>query len=193
MSDIIIRMATMDDAAAMLDIYAPYVRDTAITFEYTVPSVQEFSDRIQHTLTRYPWLLAEKNGCIIGYAYASAFKARQAYDWAVETSIYVARESRGKGVGRLLHDALENLLQRQGILNMCACIAIPHENADETLDYSSMHFHEHMHYRPVGRFHMCGCKFGRWYDLIWMERHIGEHTKNPGPIKRIGEIKNDRL
>ena len=188
MNDIIIRMAAIDDAAAMLDIYAPYVRDTAITFEYDAPSVQEFSDRIRHTLERYPWLLAEENGSIIGYAYASPFKARRAYSWAVETSIYVAKNARGRGAGRLLHNALEDLLRRQGILNMCACIAVPHGDADEYLNDSSMRFHEHMHYRLVGRFHKCGCKFGRWYDMVWMERHIGEHAENPDPIKPIGEI-----
>ena len=188
MQNITIRMASPSDAAAMLEIYAPYVEKTAITFEYDVPGLQEFARRMEATLAFYPWLAAEMDGRIIGYAYASPFKARRAYRWAVETSIYVAMDCRGMGAGRMLHDGLENALKRQGILNMCACIAAPHENEDETLTWASVRFHEHLSYRRVGRFDRCGCKFGRWYDMVWMEKHIGDHPENPAEVQPAGDI-----
>lgn len=188
MNSITIRMASPADAPAMLEIYAPYVRHTAITFEYDVPSIGEFSQRMESTLGFYPWLAAEENGRIIGYAYAGPFKARRAYKWAVETSIYVARDCRGRGVGRMLHNALEEILHRQGILNMCACIAVPHDREDETLTLGSVRFHEALGYRMVGRFDRCGCKFGRWYDMAWMEKHIGEHAEHPADVQGVGAI-----
>ena len=117
-----IRVATKEDAEALLAIYAPYVEKTAITFEYEVPSIEEFRCRIQETLKKYPYLVAEKNGKIVGYAYAGAFHARPAYDWAVETSIYVSRDLRSSGVGSLLYEKLEEYLTAQHVCNVCACI-----------------------------------------------------------------------
>ena len=188
MNNITIRMANPSDAAQMLKIYAPYVEKTAITFEYDVPSLQEFTRRMEQTLAFYPWLAAVEDEKIIGYAYASSFKARRAYSWAVETSIYVAMDRRGRGTGRMLHNALQDLLNRQGILNMCACIAVPHGDEDEFLTYASVRFHERLSYRMAGRFDRCGCKFGRWYDMVWMEKHIGEHAENPADVRSAGEI-----
>ena len=112
---IIIRTATQADAQALLNIYSPYVEHTAITFEYEVPSIEEFSSRIAHTLLKYPYLVAEENGRFLGYAYASPFHDRPAYDWAVETSIYVREDIRGCGCGRLLYEVLEEILKRQHI------------------------------------------------------------------------------
>lgn len=176
-NSVIIRNATTEDASALLKIYAPYVTHTAITFEYEVPSIEEFARRIQTTLKKYPYLVAEENGHLLGYAYASPFHERPAYDWAVETSIYVDQNVKHKGVGRILHDALENALRMQGILNMNACIAYPQKNIekDEYLDKNSVEFHTHMGYRMVGEFYQCGYKFQRWYNMIWMEKLIGEH------------------
>ena len=114
---IIIRTATAADAQALLNIYSPYVKNTAITFEYEVPSTEEFISRIEHTLQKYPYLVAEENGKLLGYAYASPFHDRPAYDWAVETSIYVDQNIKHRGIGCKLHDALENALQDMGILN----------------------------------------------------------------------------
>ena len=120
-----IRVATKEDAEALLAIYAPYVEKTAITFEYEVPSIEEFRCRIQETLKKYPYLVAEKNGKIVGYAYAGAFHVRPAYDWAVETSIYVSELQKGEGIGKALYKALEEQLSRLHILNLNACIAYP--------------------------------------------------------------------
>ena len=171
-----IRTATERDAKALLDIYAPYVEQTAITFEYEVPTLTEFRARIRHTLEKYPYLVAEREGKILGYAYVSSFKERAAYDWAVETSIYVDKTVKRCGIGGKLHNALEEVLKQMGILNMEACIGVP-ETDDEYLDHNSMHFHAHLGYRLVGTFKKCGYKYDRWYDMIWMEKLIGEHAK----------------
>ena len=183
MSKIIIRTAKEEDAERLLEIYAPYVTDTAITFEYEVPTVDEFRHRIITTLKKYPYLVAEdENGNLLGYAYAGAFKGRAAYDWAVETSIYVKQGEAGQGLGRLLHDTLQKELQQMGILNMCACISAP-RGIDPYLTDNSIQFHRHLGYRMVGRFAQCGYKFSRWYDMVWMEKHIGDHTDMVEPVR----------
>lgn len=187
-----LRMATEKDASALLEIYRPYVEQTAITFEYDVPTVEEFARRIRHTLERYPYLVAEENGAVIGYAYVSPFKERAAYDWAVETSIYVKMGLSGKGYGKQLYDALERLLKAQNILNLNACIAYT-EHEDAHLDNNSTHFHEHLGYKLVGSFHQCGYKFGTWYDMIWMEKMLGDHTDAPAPVLPVGEIDSSAL
>lgn len=173
-SNLTIRTATPDDAAALLKIYAPYVSGTAVSFEYTVPSVEEFTQRIQNTLKKYPYLVAEADGQILGYCYVSPFHGRKAYDWSVETSIYVDSHCKRMGIGQKLHDALEQVLGRQGILNLNACIAYP-IGEDPYLTQDSVHFHEHLGYQMTAHFHKCGYKFQRWYDIIWMEKIIGEH------------------
>ena len=176
-----IRMAVPEDAEALLKIYAPYVEKTAVTFEYEVPSAAEFSDRIKRTLKKYPYLAAEQDGEVVGYAYAGTFHERAAYDWAVETSIYVREDKKGSGIGRALYSALEHILLQQNILNVNACIAYP-AREDEHLTKDSVRFHEKLGYRMAGRFHQCGYKFGRWYDMVWMEKHLGSHPENPEKV-----------
>ena len=169
-----IRKVTVDDAKELLDIYAPYVEQTAITFEYDVPSVGEFVERIKKISSKYPYIAAVEEGKIVGYAYASAFKERAAYQWSVETSIYVDMQKRQNGVGRLLYEALEQRLREQGILNSNACISYT-DVEDEHLTNDSVHFHEKLGYELVAHFHKCGKKFGKWYDMVWMEKMLGEH------------------
>ena len=174
MENIMIRSAAKEDAEALLNIYAYYVENTAITFEYDVPTIEEFQQRIETTLKKYPYFVMEENGQILGYAYAGVFKDRAAYDWCVEVTIYLARTAAGNGYGRMLYEALENELKERGILNLYACIGYPIEN-DEYLTKNSVEFHAHLGYEHVGKFHKCGYKFGRWYDMVWMEKLIGEH------------------
>ena len=182
MSDLTIRVARPEtDAPRCHEIYAPYVRDTAITFEYKPPTLAEFTARMEHTLERYPYLVAERPGAdgqphIVGYVYASPFKARPAYDWAVETSIYVDAGARGRRVGSLLHEGLERTCRIMGIRNLEACIAWPDEGG-------SVGFHTRMGYRMVGQFDRCGCKFGRWYHMAWMEKVIAPHVPDPAPFR----------
>lgn len=182
-----IRVATEEDAEELLQIYRPYVEETVITFEYEVPSAEEFRQRITHTLEKYPYLVAEKEGRIVGYAYASAFKERAAYDWAVETTIYLEKGSRKKGIGRNIYNALEDALRMQHILNLNACIGYP-EVEDEYLTKNSADFHAHLGYRLVGEFKQCGYKFGRWYNMVWMEKMTGEHGEKPEPVIPFHEV-----
>ena len=181
MNDIRIRTATKADVPAMLAIYAPYVRETAISFEYEVPSVEEFGARLERTLARYPWLAAERDGTLLGYAYASAFHPRKAYDWCAEASIYVAQDARGRGLGAALYAALETLLKRQNILVLYACIARPPQE-DAHLTCASIRFHTRMGYRTVGEFPRCGFKFDTWYDMVWMEKRLAEPAAPPAPV-----------
>ena len=185
-----IRIATPEDAEALLMIYSPYVENTAITFEYTVPSVEEFTERIRHILEKYPYLVAEGDGEILGYAYASAFHTRAACGWAVETSVYVRKDCKCQGIGSKLYAALEKALLMQNIINLNASIAFPIEE-DEYLTKDSAEFHERMGYRFVGEFYKCGYKFKRWYSLIWMEKFIKDHTEIPEPVKLFDEIREN--
>lgn len=184
----IIRTATVEDASKLLEIYAPYVLGTAITFEYEVPSVDEFQRRIENTLQKYPYLVAEQEGEILGYAYASSFHTRAAYAWAVETSVYVRQDRKKCGIGKALYEELERQLKQQNILNLYACIAYP-EKEDEYLTKDSVRFHERLGFELIGEFHQCGFKFNRWYNMVWMEKHIGEHVEKPNAVKRFGENK----
>jgi len=187
-----IRMATKADAKEILEIYAPYVKDTAISFEYDVPSVEEFAERINNILKKYPYIVAMDNNQIIGCAYASSFKDRVAYDWAAETTLYISQNCRGKGVGKKLYLALEELLKRQNILNMYACIAYT-AIENEYLTNDSTYFHERLGYKKVAHFTKCGYKFGNWYDMTWMEKIIGEHSANPKPVIPISELNELQL
>lgn len=171
---IIIRSATIWDADSLLNIYKYYVENTAISFEYETPSVAEFKNRIAHTLEEYPYLIAEQNGKILGYAYASRFHERAAYSRCAEVSIYVDRDARKCGVGKMLYHVLEEKLQEMGIINLYACITWT-DIVDEYLDNNSTEFHAHLGYTEIGKFHKCGYKFERWYDMIWMEKIVGEH------------------
>jgi len=182
-----IRIATVEDAEALLEIYGYYVLHTAITFEYEVPSVEEFQERIRRTLEKYPYFVAERGGRIVGYAYASSFHTRPAYGWAVETTVYVRRDCKGTGVGRALYDMLQKALALQNIKNLYACIAYP-QVEDEYLTGDSVKFHKKMGFVQNGEFTRCGYKFARWYNMVWMEKHIGEHTHEPESVKKFGEI-----
>lgn len=183
-----IRIATPEDAKELLAIYRPYIEKTAITFEYEVPSEEEFAERIRHTLQKYPYLVAESDQEIVGYAYAGAFKERAAYDWSVELSIYVDEQKKQQGIGKCLYKELEKILRMQGILNANACIAWP-TGDDPYLTKDSVRFHEKLGYQMVGTFHQCGYKFERWYDMVWMEKMLGEHEKIQSPVKSFEEIR----
>ena len=175
----------IEDAEELLSIYAPYVRDTAISFEYEVPSLSDFQDRIRSISSDLPYIKAIEKGEILGYAYAGKFKNRKAYNWSVEVTVYVRKDSRRAGVGKALYHALEDSLKRIGVLNMNACIARPKEE-DEHLSNDSYYFHKKMGFHPVGTFHNSGYKFHTWYDMILMEKIIGEHQKHQSNV-RFGE------
>ena len=173
-----IRCAAPGDAAALLEIYRPYVENTAVSFEYDTPSELEFARRIAHTLESYPYLVLEDGGAVRGYAYAGPLKARAAYAHAAEVTIYLAEDARGRGYGRALYTALEDELRRRDVKNLYACIAWAEEE-DAYLTHASPDFHAHMGFHRCAHFRQCGIKFGRWYDIIWMEKMIGDHSEAP--------------
>lgn len=173
--ELVIRSVVPEEAGRLLEIYSYYVERTAISFEYEVPTEEEFRHRIENTLKKYPYLVAEQNGKIQGYAYAGPFAKRAAYGWSCELSVYLDQYARKCGIGRKLYESLEERLKEMGMLNLYACIAYPEEE-DEYLTKNSVRFHEHLGFKEVGRFHKCGYKFNRWYDMVWMEKLIGEHT-----------------
>lgn len=179
--DIKIRTALVSDAQSLLAIYAPYIIKTAVTFEYEVPPLRDFQKRIENTLKQYPYLVAEEDGEILGYAYTGIFKDRAAYDWAAEVSVYVREDKRGLGAGGRLYAVLEEISHAQHIQNLNACIAYA-DTEDEYLTRDSVDFHSHLGYSMVGKFHQCGYKFGRWYDMMWMEKILGEHPADPEPV-----------
>ena len=178
-----VRDASLENAPQILDIYAYYVKNTAITFEYDVPSLPAFRERMRHIMQRYPYLVAQRDGALLGYAYAAPFNGRPACDWCCELTIYVAHGSHRCGIGRLLYTALEQALREMGICNLYACIACP-EQEDAYLSRNSADFHEHLGFREIGMFRSCGYKFGRWYHMIWMEKIIARHDPAQPPVQR---------
>ena len=185
-------MATVADAPALREIYLPYVRTTAVTFELTDPSLEEFSERVRTTLERYPYIVAVDEGEIVGFAYAKAFRPRAAYLHSIETSIYMRMDYRGKGVGRRLYETHAKLLMLQNVYNMEACIAHC-EPADEYVPATSRLFHERLGFRLVGKFTKCAHKFGRWYDMIWMEKILGDHIANPDPFMPLPQVDQEKI
>ena len=187
MEQITIRTAAPGDAAALLEIYAWYVERTAVTFEYEVPTAAEFRARIEKTLEKYPYLVAERDGAVLGYAYAGPFHPRAAYGWCAEVSIYLRPDERRRGVGRALYTALETVLRDMGVVNLYACIADPIAE-DETLTLDSERFHARMGFEKIGTFHSCGYKFGRWYNMVWMEKLIGPHRADQEAVQPFSGI-----
>lgn len=177
----LIRAASIADAAAILEIYGPYIQNTAITFEYETPSVEAFSQRMKNIMERYPYLVAEMNGQVVGYAYAAPYIGRQACDWSCEVSIYLAPDAIGQGIGRALYETLEGMLKQMGIVNMYASIACTEEE-DPYVSNHSADFHAHYGFRPIGVFRNCGYKFSRWYHLMWMEKTLGGHGTDMMPV-----------
>ncbi|MBZ2115654.1 GNAT family N-acetyltransferase [Streptococcus gordonii] len=171
-----IRLAKPSDARSLLDIYAAYVENTAITFEYEVPTIEDFAIRIEKTLEKYPYLVAEEDGVVLGYAYASTYYARAAYDWAVELSVYVSQDARGKGVGSKLYDALEEMLEQMGYIHFLACISLPNE--------ASLAVHRKRGYQQVAYFPKIGYKFNRWHGIVWLQKSLDKEAR---PIKLLKE------
>jgi len=169
----VIRLACEADAAAMLAIYAPYVRDSAISFETESPSEEEFRQRIRSALEVGLWLLCEAGGSVLGYAYAGRFHARRAYQWTVEVTAYVRPDQHRKGVGYGLYTSLLGCLALQGFRAAVGVIALPNP--------ASVGLHERMGFAPAGVLRAVGYKHGRWHDVGWWQRALGKHAPSPEP------------
>ncbi|QHV95776.1 arsinothricin resistance N-acetyltransferase ArsN1 family B [Spirosoma endbachense] len=175
-----IRFAKLTDTPAILAIYAPYVNNSAITFEYVVPTLSDFSERIQIIQEQFPYLVAESDGRVLGYAYASRHRDRMAYQWAVETSVYVHPDGQRQGIARQLYTSLFDLLRRQGYYNAYAGITAPNQKSEA--------LHQAMGFEPIGIYPNVGYKLGAWHDVAWFKLILQPHQVNPTrpvPITRI--------
>ncbi len=168
----IIRLATEADLPAMRAVYAPYVYENVVSFEYAVPKPEAFAARFERITAEFPWLAAEENGEILGYAYASRAFSRAAYDWCADMSVYVSRGARRRGVGAALYAALEARLAEMGLCNLFALIT--------ESNTGSIAFHHRQGYEQVGLLPRAGYKFGRWHGVVWMMKRLRE-TEDPGP------------
>ncbi len=178
------RLATTDDAEALQAIYAPYV-DTSITFECTCPDVDEFRKRIEERICLYPYIVCEEDGVPVGYAYASRLFAREAYAWAVELSVYLSKDCRGRGLGRALYDRLLTLLEMQGVRSAHGKVTEPNEKSDK--------LHLAMGFRLVGVMDNVGFKLGRWRDVAHYEKLLGDFDHAPEPVTPIHQLDSEKV
>ena len=185
MPEIILRPATEDDAAEMLALYAPYVIQTTVSSEYEPPSLEEFLGRMRSYTTRLPWLTCTVDGEVVGYGYASPHRTRAAYQWSVETSIYVAPEWHRHGIAGAIYAALFELLSMQGYYNIYVGITSPNER--------SMKFHKAMGFIISGAYQESMYKFGQWRDVLWMGKSLRPHEGEPQPTVPFPEIKDSPL
>lgn len=173
-----LRLATSDDALAIAEIYAPLVLDSAVSFELVPPDEAEMRRRILETLPQHPWLVAEDGG-LLGYAYAKQFKARAAYQWSAESSVYVRTSARGRGVGRALYQALIARLRAQGFAAVIGGITLPNE--------ASVRLHEALGFEPVARFPAVGYKQGRWHDVGYWQLRLTPLDRQPSELLPVTE------
>jgi len=167
-----IRPARRADAPGLLDIYRPFVEATTVSFEETVPGIDDFAARIEKSLARWQWLVACEDGACVGYAYGSSHRERSAYRWSVEVSAYVDARWQRRGIGRRLYLALFEHLARRGYCSAYAGIALPNE--------ASIALHRNLGFTPCGVFHKVGRKFGRWHNVAWFERALRDEPPAPG-------------
>jgi L-amino acid N-acyltransferase YncA len=170
-SAVIIRPATLADALPMLAIYAPFARDTTVSFELEPPSLETFSQRIEHCAAGWAWLVAEQGDAVLGYAYGTSHRERLAYRFSTETSVYLAETARGRGLGKRLYLALFEALADKGYCHAYAVVTLP--NA------ASVGLHTAVGFNQVGCFPRVGRKFGQWHDVAWFHRTLREHPAEP--------------
>jgi L-amino acid N-acyltransferase YncA len=169
--ELVVREARLDDGEAVARIYAPYVTETPITFEEQPPDAQEMSQRLSEIQTKYPYLVAELNGRVVGYAYATAFRTRASYRWGVELAVYLDESCRRRGIGRILCGTLLPLLEAQGFVIAYAGITVPNP--------SSVGLFEAIGFTRVGLFNACGFKSGAWHDVGFWELRLTPQLATP--------------
>jgi L-amino acid N-acyltransferase YncA len=180
-----IRLATPADAKQILDIYGPYIEQTSFTFETEIPTIKSFEERISNYLANYPWLVCEINGKIAGYAYATRHRERTAYQWCVESSVYIHDDFLRSGIARALYTALFEILTRQGFNNVYAVINLPNDR--------SVAFHESCGFEYFATYESVGYKLGRWKNVGWWRLKINEYTMEPPAPVWFSELNKDFL
>jgi len=174
-----IRLATSEDAAAIADIYAPYCASTAVSFEVDPPSADDMAKRLAAVTAQYPWLVLEDGG-VVGYAYASRHRDRAAYQWSVDTAVYVNRSRQRRGVGRALYTTLFDLLRHQGYFKAYGGITLPNP--------SSVGLHEAVGFTLVGVYRGVGYKLGAWHDVAWFQKILQPEQHAPAPPSSVSSI-----
>lgn len=185
MTDYKIRIAEPGDAESILKIYGPYIEHTVITFEYEMPSLHEFADRIREIASFYPYLVYEAEGKICGYAYAHRQMERAAYQWNAELSVYVDKEAKGKGIGKALYGTLLEILKRQNMRNVYAGVTYPNERSES--------LHRHFGFELLGVYHHTGYKFGKWHDVMWFEKSLNDRQRKPQPVRSVQDLGMDAI
>lgn len=180
-----IRLAKESDAAELLAIYAPFVENTVVSFEYEVPSVAEFAGRIASISAKYPYMVCECDGKIIGYAYAHEYGERAAYQWGAEASIYFAPKGQGKGLSNIIYQTLEQFLALQGVRNLYACVTAENKH--------SVEFHKLMGYSEIACFTCAGYKFDRWLDMLWLGKVIGSFDAAPTALVPFPQLEKEQV
>lgn len=180
-----LRLASAGDAPQVLDIYAPYIRETAITFELEVPELDAFARRLAGISSRYPYIVAEESGGIMGYAYAAEQHERAAYQWNASLSVYLAPEARGRGLGTRLYRALMELLAQLGYRNFYGLVTLPNE--------ASMKLHRKMGFSELCVLRRTGYKFGKWHDVAWVEKAAGSFEDVPQKPLNINELEDGEV
>lgn len=180
-----IRPAVAADAAALLEIYAPYVMETTVTFEYEVPGTETFAGRIEAIAAEYPYLVCEIDGRIAAYAYGHRHMERAAYQWNAELSVYVDQGQFRRGIGRALYQAVMEILKLQNIQTVYGIVTSPNENSER--------LHAAMGFTKRALFPQMGYKFGRWLDVAWFEKNLGGHGEEMEPFKAIGLVDPENL
>ena len=178
----VFRMATEQDLPRMLEIYRPYVEQTTYSFEYTLPTLADFTQRFQTVTAQFPWIVCEQDGVVMGYAYGSAAFQRAAYGWCAQISAYLHPDIHRQGIGRKLYRILEEILQKQGYVNLYAVVT------DENIN--SLEFHRAVGYRDMAVFPNCGFKFGRWIGVVWLQKSLNSLGIPTDPPCAAGEIVN---
>ena len=187
MSEVKIRVAEISDAEKILEIYSPYVDRTAISFEYDLPSLEKFRQRMKHIQKRFPFLVATIEDEIVGFAYTNFLAEREAYKFCVEVSIYLRAEFHRQGIGRKLYEQIEKISRDQHFVSLYAKVATT-EIEDEFLTNASLKFHENLGFNIVGKLPRCGFKFDRWYDMTILAKDLIDRSENPAPIIKFANL-----
>jgi L-amino acid N-acyltransferase YncA len=182
---VVVRLATAEDAPAVLGMYTPYILQTAFTFETEVPSVEEFRLRIEKYLQKYPWLIAEIDGEVAGYVYGSVHREREAYQWTCECSVYIHDNYKGHGIGSELYEALFEILKLQGFRNVYAGITIPNEASEK--------LHQKLGFEKFATYENIGCKFGKWHSVGWWRLRLNAYDNAPEPPVPFNKVSRPSL
>ena len=179
------RVVQPSDAASILEIYTPYILNTAVTFETEIPSADSFEERIKHYTEKWPWIVYEENGALAGYAYATKHRERLAYQWCVESSVYVGDKFQRKGIASKLYNALFEVLRLQGFINIYAGITLPNDK--------SIAFHEQFGFTNFVYYKNVGYKLGEWRTVGWWQKQINTYEKQPSTPLNFADMDNNLI